>query len=520
MKTGTNGHNGHNGHNGFNGIHPVGRTLGKTGRDMLAILFRQRGVVIASFLGLSLAAALIYFFVLNRYESQTMILVQNSERADPVVTGQSNAQPALHEAVTPDQMTSELELLRSRDLLEQVVDATGLDSQPLSLLQRLRGYQKMTKQQRIEKAARDLADKLDVQILRDTDLISVAYPAKDPQLAARVLQTLDDLYLKKHVAVHRPAGTSDFFQRETQQYAKSLSQAEGQLVGFVHDQGVAFPQLERDTTLAKLSDFEALAGQNQAGIAETEQRIHELQGKLATIPARQTTMVTTSDSGQLLEQLKGQLLTLELQRIDLLEKYNPEYRPVKEVEKQIAETHAAIQEAEKSQLRQETTDRDPNFEMVRENLTKSQADLAGFKARAIALGQAVNGFRTKALRFESQDVHQKGLLRAVQTSEDNYLLYLRKQEEARIAEALDSRGILNVTVAEAALVPTLPVHSGLFYLVLGTLLAGLGSVATAFLADHLDPTLRTPEEVEAALNIPLLITVPKDANQRTPVHVS
>lgn len=70
------------------------------------------------------------------------------------------------------------------------------------------------------------------------------------------------------------------------------------------------------------------------------------------------------------------------------------------------------------------------------------------------------------------------------------------------------------------MVPNLPIHSGLWYLALGMLLAGLGSLGSAFVADHLDPTFRTPEEVQAALDIPLLITVPKNANHRTPVHVS
>ena len=44
----------------------------------------------------------------------------------------------------------------------------------------------------------------------------------------------------------------------------------------------------------------------------------------------------------------------------------------------------------------------------------------------------------------------------MKTAEDNYLLYLRKREEARISDALDGKKIVNVTIAEAATVPVLP----------------------------------------------------------------
>ncbi len=489
------------------------RLSSATGRDIAAILFRHRGLALVAFLGI-FALGLVFALVLaDRYEAHTMILVQQSERADPVITGQANAQPVIdHNGVTPDQMTSELELLRSEDLLEQVVVASGLNKEPLSLLGRLRGYQGMTHEQRIEKEASDLAEKLDAQIVKDTNLISVSYRASDPRMAARVLQVLDELYLKKHVAVHRPPGTLDFFRQQTDQYQRGLVQAEGELLSFVHNQGVVSPQLQRDVTLQRLSDFEALEGQTQASIAEAEHRIHALDAKAATLPARQTTAVTTSDNAQLLQQLNSTLLDLELRRTDLLEKYAPTYRLVQDVEKQISQTRAAIQAAEAAKWRQETTDRDPNFELVREELTKAQADLAGYKARAAALGQAANAFQTKALWLEKQDVHQQDLLRNIKTAEDNYQLYLTKQEEARISEALDARRILNVIVAEAATVPALPVHSDLFYIVLAAFFAGLGCLGCAFLADNLDPTLRTPDEVEAVLNIPVLVSFPKGGN--------
>jgi len=49
-------------------------------------------------------------------------------------------------------------------------------------------------------------------------------------------------------------------------------------------------------------------------------------------------------------------LTLELKRTELLEKFEPGYRAVQEVDVQIGQTRTALAAAEKSQLHDETTD--------------------------------------------------------------------------------------------------------------------------------------------------------------------
>ena len=107
-------------------------------------------------------------------------------------------------------------------------------------------------------------------------------------------------------------------------------------------------------------------------------------------------------------------------------------------------------------------------------------------------------------------VVQQDLLRTAKTEEDNYLLYLRKQEEARINDALDARGILNVAIAEPATVPVLPARSLSYYLLLCSVLAAIGSVGIAFVADFLDPAVRTPEEASLLLDLPLLASIPKE----------
>jgi uncharacterized protein involved in exopolysaccharide biosynthesis len=91
------------------------------------------------------------------------------------------------------------------------------------------------------------------------------------------------------------------------------------------------------------------------------------------------------------------------------------------------------------------------------------------------------------------------------------LLYVRKREEARIGDALDEEGILNVALVQEPFVPALPKWSfgtvTAFALFLG-LLAGTGA---AFAADYLDPSYRTPEELTISLGVPALASLPREA---------
>jgi uncharacterized protein involved in exopolysaccharide biosynthesis len=104
------------------------------------------------------------------------------------------------------------------------------------------------------------------------------------------------------------------------------------------------------------------------------------------------------------------------------------------------------------------------------------------------------------------------MLRAAKANEENYLLYLRKQEEARISDALDRQRISNVVVAEAASVPFRPQRHRLVFLIVGALFACLTSVLLAFAVDHWDPSFRTPQEVQDFLGSPVLAAFPKDGD--------
>jgi len=485
-----------------NDLDPVSSkfTSGFSLRDVLAIGFRHRRVVVLSFCGMLSGAVLAAVLQPPEYRAHTKFLIER-ERLDPVISPGVSTPQTFSGEVTEEELNSEVELLESADVLRQVAVSCGLHQRKSFLTSLLGAGDEPT---RIAKAVDRLQNALKIEVVRKSNVISVSYAADNPQLAARVLSALGDAYLKKNVAVHRPPGQFEFFDQETESYKSNLSEAEAKLKVFSsEDDGVA-PQLARDITLQKFNEFHASLQQTRAEIASTEERIRALEKQSDTTPQRLTTQARQTDDAQVLQGLKSTLNNLELKRTELLTKYQPTYALVQEVDKQIADTRASIVVEESRPIREETTDRNPTYGWINEELAKARADDSGLQARAAALQAIVSKYKTKAKELDEKGILQQDLLRTMKTDEENYLMYQRKREEARMTNALDQTRILNVAIVEQPIAPMLHSNSPWTLLIMGGLLAVIVSLGTAFTLDYMDTSFRTPAEVFTELNIPVL----------------
>src|SRR6267143_3854826 len=89
-------------------------------RDFLAIGFRQRRLITNTFLGIFSIAIVIAFFLPKKYEAQMKILVRH-ERAEAVVSPERESPMQWRTEVSEEELQSEAELIRYRDLLGKVV---------------------------------------------------------------------------------------------------------------------------------------------------------------------------------------------------------------------------------------------------------------------------------------------------------------------------------------------------------------------------------------------------------------
>lgn len=486
-------------------------------RDLVEVVFRRRKLIYRYFAGL-LGGALLAVLALPRsYEAQIKILVDR-ERVNPVVSTGSNVLEQ-DRGLTQDEVISEVELFQSRDSLEKAVVDCGLSEPAAHSLGALKLRVLSTlglapdKNTRIYQAVLSLEKNLQAIPVNSSNLIKVTYRTGSPRLGARVLAELGDVYLAKHAAMHRSQGTSEFFDQQAQEYNIALADSEARLVNYNRETGTILPEYEKQTTLQKVSEFEGSVQQTRAEIAETNQRLQALKAQAASLAPRMITQVKTSENAQLIANLKSALLTLELKHTELLQKFEAGYPSVQEIEKEISKAMAAIADAEKRGVREETTDEDPTYQWVRTELAKDTVSLVGLRARESALSGALASMKERSLVLDQASAVQQDLVRTAKANEESYLIYHRKREEARIADELDQKGIVNATIAEAAAVPLVPIGLSLsMQFVLAVIFASFLSLGAGFLAEYLDPSFRTPRDVEESLKLPLLATIPKNGH--------
>jgi uncharacterized protein involved in exopolysaccharide biosynthesis len=482
-------------------LHSGNRITSFTLRDFAAMAFRRRRIMLLCFFGILLGAVL-SALLFPSYRAQTEILVRR-QRVDPGVTPDRNTAMVVTNTVTEEEINSEVELIKSEDVLRQVVLQTGLDKRP-SIAGAIFGPH--DPERKVAKAIDRLRSNLGVDSLPKTNVIRVTYVSPNRQLSARVLEVLDSVYLQKHKEVQRTAGQFDFFSREVDRAKAELVAAEDKLKRFPKEAGTANPSLSRDIALQKVNELNLSLAETQAAIAETQKKIDAMGQLQKTTPARMTTQVRQQDDAPVLQQMESALLQLELKRSDLASKYQPDYPPLVELDREIASTKAAIN-GEKP-LNDVTTDQNPAYGWINSELVKDKADLRGLQAKASETEAQARNTMASARNLEVEGIEQQDLIRTAKAAEENYLLYLHKREEARISDAFDQQSILNVAIAEKATVPSLPAESPLMYGLIGTFLALTVSAGVVFAVEYFDPSFRSPSEVEAVLNLPVLAAVP------------
>jgi uncharacterized protein involved in exopolysaccharide biosynthesis len=486
-------------------------------RDMLGPLFRHWPAVIGTFCLILLVSIWAAWGWASHYYVATMQVVVERERSEPIVSGQQeNLVVGNGTEVTSDEVASEVALLQGRDMLQQIARTCNLAKQDPSILDKLNSSGshdlELNDAQILDGATKAIAANLRVEAEKTSRVIDVKYgQVGAPETPACVLQTLAKLYLEKHLRLQRPAGTFDFFAKETEKYQQALTDSESRLANFSKSEGVAAPEIQRANMAQQLVAAQASLYQARQMISADRQRMENLQYQIRGTPARSSTAEASNSANILLQQLQSSLLASQIKRIQLLTKYDPSYPLVKEVDAEIAQTEEAIDKADQARYINTTTDRDPTYEYLREDQAKTEADLASQQATAAELLNTIHGMQTEMASLDEKAVKQAALVREAKANEGNYLLYLTKREQERTSDALDDQRIANVAIAVPADVPVFPAHSPNSIMFAGLFIAMLGGIGAGYFAELLDPSFRTPAEVEEMLKIRVLAAVPREA---------
>jgi polysaccharide biosynthesis transport protein len=470
--------------------------------DILFMLFRHKWKILVLTLVGMIAAGAVYFSVPPVYESEAKLLVRYVMERSAVDGLESQIKTP-----TPDNHTlinSELEILTSEDLIRQVADTLGVDrfaSGPAS-------------DAKTDKAIEAINRALDVSVVKDTNIISVAFTSSNPKLPMPVVQELVKRYFDKHLAVHRSTGAFNFVRQETANLKNQLAQTEAELKKLRDSTGII------SLTEAK-TDIAAETGKTRqeldgaiSDLAAQRARVKDLEKSLAVPELKASQRPAQPVSGDILERYKSlvaRLAGLQKAENELLLKYTLESPMVKVKADQITGLEKQRSELEKEYPALLNTAAATSLTGQGEgsNITAERATLAGLESKVDALNTRMDSLQTRAKAISEVAPQIEELERKAQIEETNYRASEASLEKAQIDETLDPSRMPNISIVQAPS-PAIQVKRNIAKVVMGVagcgLAVGIGIMLLIELI--LDRSVKRSVELERQLHIPLLLTIP------------
>jgi uncharacterized protein involved in exopolysaccharide biosynthesis len=436
----------------------------------------------------------------RRYVSQMDILVQNKRGDEQITPSRINGEITIN-GVTEEQINSEIQLLTSRSLANEVV-TPGWNSQSEATTT-------PAQLQAHDKAISNFEKHLSVSMVRKSNVIQVSYVASDSKTATDTLNRLLAAFLKKQQDIAQPPGTSEFFAQKAATYKQQLDQAQQQLAAYQQQNDiVSLPDSEQALN-RQINDAQTDLRATDAQISELSQQTTSEVQHLKAIPSRQTTQVRTIPNDYSVERLNTMLAELENQRTALLTKFTENDRLVQQVNNQIADTKAALQKAQQMTSQEHDTDVNPVWQSVTGAIIQNETETKALKGKRAALAKQIASMQGQLSGVEGSTVDFNTLRQNVADLQNNYQLYVEKRDEAQIADEMNANRLLNVAVLQNPTFSVTPYSpKPVIDAVLGTFTAMFFASFLVFFAEIGRNTFASAAEVEGALQFPVFAEVP------------
>ena len=219
------------------------RDLSMDVRAMLAAVWSRKIRIVLVTLLLLAATYAILLFVPKMYESEAGILVAPRDNIYTRATGDTG--PTTSEATADSAISSQIELIKSRDTLQSVIETEGLrevkeftdpGSSVTGLIASLLG-RKQAQRDVDEIILSNLSERLSVKRNRDSLVISVTVRSEDPQLAARLANAVANAHVQRRAALSLSdtAEASVWLEQQIESLRGKVADAEAKVASFKVD---------------------------------------------------------------------------------------------------------------------------------------------------------------------------------------------------------------------------------------------------------------------------------------------
>jgi uncharacterized protein involved in exopolysaccharide biosynthesis len=370
---------------------------------------------------------------------------------------------------------TQYELIKSRAVVERAIAALRLKDRMPELA-----------------AARDpyrvVAGPLSVEPKRSTQLVFVKYEHPDPAFAAELANGIAAAYARYNVEskLSESRRALTWLTDEMSTLKRRVQDSSAALQDYRVKSGILGLEEQRKITAQKIMDFNKAYLEAQAQRLSIEAKLRELR-QIARDKSGAQTIFSVADS-PLIQKLKAEASDLEVQKSKLLKMYKEKHPEILKIDAQLQQVAQKIEGELQTMLRAVETE----YRVA--------------KAREETLLGTVNQLRREGQDLNEKEIQYQTLQRESDANQQLYEAVLKRMKETGITGGLE---VNNVRVVDDAMAPTAPIRPRRTFNLLVSMGAGLVlALAMVLTIEYFDTTIKSPEDVERVLGVPLIAVVP------------
>jgi succinoglycan biosynthesis transport protein ExoP len=471
-------------------------------RDYLRVVYKRRYTAVTFFAVVFVIAVVMTFSSTPVYVATTKVLIEQNE---PVNLAPANFYYAPYD---PDFAETQYQLIKSEAVAKRVVSLLSLDNTYDTYFRNDRGAsgtgsiitkwfgmstpgekpQAAHDPKKAESIARMISGSITVTPVKNSKIVEISYMSTNPEFALLIANTVAKAYMDTNLEIQMSSSryAMQWMQDKAEEEKKNLEQSEQAVQDYMKNKDlvtvenkVAMVPEELSTASSKLAEAES---------RRKEMEVLYNQVKTVAQHPEQADTIAVISNDPTIQALRAQILNDEQNITNLAKKFGPKHPTMIAAQGDLR----ALKDRKNQEVQRVVESVKKNYELSR-SLEENFRQLAG---QAKAATQNVN----------EKFIQYSVLKREAETNRDLYDAMVKHMKEQGISQDVQT---VKVFVVEQAKRPTSPAKPNKTMNVLMGLVIGLaGGIGMAFFLEYLDNTIKSPEDVEERLGVPVFGIVP------------
>jgi len=448
-------------------------------KDIFKTIKKSSKLIISIFCVAILAAVLVNWFTPPTYEAVTSLRIKQPKGLSNSLM--TDAQSAAGN--TMQLMSTYAEILKSQTILETVIAKTKGDKEEAPSYGQLVG-------------------RITTVPVKDTEILKVRVTAPSPEEAQLVTNTLVETFKERMTFLVRAEQSDirEFLGKRLIESQKTLEQAETLLANYKRENNIASPDVATKAMVDKFATVDKLAAENSVALASAQASLGTASQQLS---AEKPGFVADSP---LIQQYKTKLGELDVKLVSLSTTYTDKHPEVITTRAAIAETNGKLNQEIDAVISANAASSNPIHQGLIQSQIKSEVEIAAREAQKQALQNINSVSQQQMTTLPAKEQGLAKVMRDVTVNQEIYVMLAKRHEEARISEVMQP---IDVQVIDAAFESTgaISPNKKLNLVIAGFLGLFIGLVV-AFVREYMDKTIRTADDVERYLGLPVAGSIP------------